>query len=171
MLANVAPQMARHWIGLTTGNPMRLGALPETVCPACDSYAIGAEMTIGLPFYSDAIAAFATVHDWDWSNRDPAECDIRDWPDFGCLTFSEHALRGAVDYLREADAGSLASATPLPFDPNLVGPTGIPEDEHAEAEWTNQLGILQARMQGDYSARELELAVRTLISAIAPGRQ
>ena len=170
MLANVAPQMARHWIRLTTGNSSRLGARPVTICPACDCYAIGAEMTIGLPFYSDAIAAFATVQDWDWSNRDPADCDIRDWPDFGCLTFSEHALRGTVHYLRETDPDSLASDTPFQFDPELVGPTGIPEDEHAEAEWANQLGILQARMRGEYSERELDVAVRTLIRVIASGK-
>ena len=169
-LANVVPKMARHWIGLMTGNPKRLGARPVEVCPACDSYAIGAEMTIGLPFYSDAIAAFATVQDWDWSNRDPADCDIRDWPDFGCLTFSEHALRGTVHYLREAEPDSLASDTPLPFDPELVGPTGIPEDGNAAAEWANQLGILQARMRGEYSERELDIAVRTLISVIASGK-
>ena len=169
-LANVAPQMARHWIGLTTGNSSRLGSRPVTICPACDCYAIGAEMTIGLPFYSDAIAAFATVQDWNWSNRDPADCDIRDWPDFGCLTFSEHALRGTVHYLREAEPDSLASDTPLPFDPELVGPTGIPEDGNAAAEWANQLGILQARMRGEYSERELDIAVRTLISVIASGK-
>ena len=169
-LANVAPQMARHWIGLTTGNSSRLGARPVTICPACDCYAIGAEMTIGLPFYSNAIAAFATAQDWDWSNRDPADCDIRYWPDFGCLTFSEHALRGAVHYLRETEPDSLASDTPLPLDPKLVGPTGIPEGEHAEARWANQLGILRARMRGEYSAHELDVAVRTLISAIMPCR-
>ena len=169
-LANVVPKMARHWIGLMTGNPKRLGARPVEVCPACDSYAIGAEMTIGLPFYSDAIAAFATFHDWDWSNRDPADCDIRDWPDFGCLTFSEHALRGTVHYLREADPDSLAADTPLPFEPKLVGSTGIPEDSNAEAEWANQLDILQARMRGEYSERELDLAVRTLIRVIASGK-
>ena len=166
MLANVVPQMARHWIGLMTGNPKRLGARPVAVCPACDSYAIGAEMTIGLPFYSDAIAAFATVQDWDWSNRDPAECDIRDWPDFGCLTFSEHALRGAIWYLREAEPGSVASDAPLPFDRKLVGPTGIPEDERVEAEWAKQLGILRVRMRGEYSERELDVAVRELIQTL-----
>ena len=170
MLANVAPQMARHWIRLTTGNSSRLGARPVTICPACDCYAIGAEMTIGLPFYSDAIAAFATVQDWDWSNRDPADCDIRDWPDFGCLTFSENALRGTVHYLREADPDSLAADTPLPFEPKLVGSTGIPEDSNAEAEWANQLDILHARMGGQYSPRELDVAVRTLIGAFAPAR-
>ena len=107
-LARVVPDMARHWSATTTGNAQRLGSHPVAICPICDSYVIGADMTIGLPFYSDAIAAFATVHDWDWSNKDPGECDIREWPDFGCLTLSEHALRGAVHYLREAEAGSLS---------------------------------------------------------------
>ena len=165
-LANVAPKMGRHWAGLTTGNAKCLGANPAAVCPACDSYAIGAEMTIGLPFYSDAIAAFATVQDWDWSNRDPADCDIRGWPDFGCLTFSEHALQGTVDYLREAERDSLASAAPLPFEPKLVGPTGIPEDKQAESEWAKQLGILRVRMRGEYSERELDVAVRELIQTL-----
>lgn len=166
-LANVAPKMARYWIGLTTGNPNHLGFQPETVCPVCDSYLIGADITIGLPFYSDAIAAFATVQDWDWSNRDPVDCDIRDWPDFGCLTFSEHALRGTVEFLREAEPGSLEPDTPLPFDQRLVGPTGIPEDARAEAEWATQREILQARMRGEYSSRELDVAIRTLISVLA----
>ena len=169
-LVRVVPHMARHWVGLTTGNPEHLGSRPVAVCPMCDSYPIGADRTIALPFYSDTIDAFATVQDWDWSNRDPADCDIRDWPDFGCLTFSEHALRGTVDYLREAEPDSLASDTPFPFEPKLVGPTGIPEDEHAEAEWANQLGILRARMRGEYSERELDAAVRTLISVIASGK-
>ena len=165
-LGNVAPDMARHWIGLMTGNPKRLGARPVTVCPACDSYAIGAEMTIALPFYTDSIAAFATVHDWDWWNRDPADCDIRDWPDFGCLTFSEHALRGTIEYLREIEPGALVADAQLPFDPKLVGPAGIPEDDQSEAEWANQLDILHSRMGGQYSLRELDVAIRRLIKVL-----
>lgn len=165
-LGNVAPDMARHWIGLMTGNPKRLGARPVTVCPACDSYAIGAEMTIALPFYTDSIAAFATVHDWDWWNRDPADCDIRDWPDFGCLTFSEHALRGTIEYLREIEPDALVADAQLPFDPHLVGPTGIPDDGQSEAEWAKQLEILWSRMRGEYSTRELDLAIRLLIKVL-----
>ena len=169
-LVRVVPHMARHWVGLTTGNPERLGSRPVAVCPMCDSYAIGADLTIALPFYSDTIAAFATVQDWDWWNRDPAECDTRDWPDFGCLTFSEHVLRGTVEYLRETAPDSLVSKAQLPFDPNLVGPTGIPEDDHAEAEWANQLGILHARMGGEYLPRELDVAIRTLIGVFAQAK-
>lgn len=165
-VGNVAPDMARHWIGLTTGNANRLGSRPVVVCPACDSYAIGAELVSGLPFYSDAIAAFATVHDWDWSNRDPADCDIREWPDFGCLTCSEHALRATIEYLREVEPSSINSEAPLPFDPHLVGPTGIPENQRSEAEWATQLETLRTRMRGEYSTRELDIAIRRLIQML-----
>ena len=82
------------------------------------------------------------------------------------LTFSEHALRGAVEYLRETEPGSLEPDGPLAFDQRLVGPTGIPEDARAEAEWATQLEMLQTKMRGEYSARELDVAVRTLIGAI-----
>lgn len=139
-----------------------------SVCPVCDSDAIGVERTIALPFYSDSIAAFATVNDWDWWNRDPAECDTRGWPDFGCLTVSEHALRGTIEYLRETDPDSLVSGAQLPLDPSLVGPTGIPQDDRTEVEWGNQLTILHARMGREYSPRELDVAIRTLISVFAP---
>lgn len=112
-LVSVAPDMARHWSELTTGDSRRLGAHPATVCPACDSYAMGAEMTVGLPFYSEAIAAFATVHDWDWENRDPAECDVSGWPEIDGMRMSEHALRGAIAFLSEVANGALPAKTSL----------------------------------------------------------
>lgn len=161
------PQMVRRWISLTTGNSQLIGERLTTACPACDAYTLGAELENPLPFYSDAIAAFVTVNDWDWWNRDAADCDIRGWPDFGCLTFSEGAIRSAVKFVREAETSLIASETPLPLQPSLIGPTGMPEDENPTAEWENQLNILHSRMRGEYSSRELDVAIRRLIAVLA----
>ena len=137
-----------------------------TVCPSCDAYALGADLESPLPFYSEAIAAFVTVNDWDWWNRDPQNCDIREWPDFGCLTFSESALRSAIEFAREAAPELLSQDTPLAFDPSLLGPTGIPEDSNAAAEWAHQLRNLHST-RDEYSSHELDAAIRRLIALIA----
>jgi hypothetical protein len=162
--------MLKCWITMTSAGCEkwvdRLGDRATLVCPACDSYALGVETNTGLPFYSEAIAAFLTVSDWDWWNRDPRECDIRQWPDFGCLTFSKESLRSTVGYLRENVSDILDPASFLPFVPNLLGPTGIPEDEDSESEWENQLNILHSRMRGEFSKRELDVAVRDLIQIL-----
>lgn len=162
--------MLKRWIAMTAANSVnwknRLDDKTTFVCPPCDSYALGVELTTGLPFYSETIAAFLTVGDWDWWNRDPRECDIRQWPDFGCLTFSEQSLRGAVDYLRRTASDRIASSSKLRFAPGLIGPTGIPEDEDPKSEWENQLNILHSRMRGEFSKRELDLAVRKLIKIL-----
>jgi hypothetical protein len=163
--------MLRHWIAKTGTNAGpwkdRLGDAAACVCPKCDAYALGAEFTQGLPFHSQLAAAFLTVNDWDWWNQDPRECDIREWPDFGCLTFSESALRSTVEFLRGADRETLDDKAPFPFEPELIPPTGIPEDDNAENEWHNQLSILHARMRGEFPTRELDAAVRTLVRVLA----
>jgi len=167
--------MLRYWIAKTGANRThwkgRLGGDPAFVCPKCDAYALGGEFENGLAFYSDSVAAYLTVNDWDWWNRDPRECDIREWPDFGCLSFSEAALCSTVEYLREADANALNDATVLPFEPELVGVTGIPEDQDARNEWDNQLRILHERMRGEFSARELDAAVRKLVRILVDGSE
>ena len=163
--------MLKRWVATTAANPGRwTGRLRHSttlVCPRCDCYALGLEIASGLPFYSRTIAAFLTVNDWDWWNDDPYECDIRLWPDFGCLTFSEESLRSMVIQLHVTAPGLLTSSSALPFAAGLIGPTGIPEDQDPESEWENQLNILHSRMQGEFSKRELDFAVRSLIQIIA----
>ena len=163
--------MLKHWIEMAGANHeswrARVGDRTAFVCPACDSYALGAEISTGMPFYSEAVGAFLTVTDWDWWNRDPQECDIRPWPDFGCLTFSEDALRSTVVYLHDKATERLDSAPLLASVTGLLGPTGIPEGGNPEAEWERQLKSLHARMGGELSKRELDVAVRYLIEMIA----
>src|SRR4029079_7478445 len=98
----------------------RLGNDSAFVCPKCDAYTLGAEFILGVPFHTLAVGAWLTVNDWDWWNRDPGECDIRKWPAFGCLSFSEDALRTTVEFLREVDPNALSNTPPYPFDPELV---------------------------------------------------
>lgn len=167
-MASADTGMLRHWIS-TTGAVAgrwkgRLEAEATAVCPACDSYALGIEHMLGLPFHSQEVAAFLTVHDCDWWNR--SEIDIRAWPDFGCMTFSEAAIDSAIAYVREPTRGPLQLEPPA-FEPALLGPSGIPEDQHAELEWHTQLDVLHARMGGKYSRRELDLAVRALLRVVA----
>lgn len=163
--------MLKRWIETTASNPGmwtgRLGGRTTLVCPRCDCYALGVEMALGLPFYSSTVAAFLTVNDWDWWNADPSDCDIRQWPDFGCLTFSEESLRSMVNELRATAPDLLAASSEMPFAADLIASTGIPEDEDPEAEWENQLNILQPRMQGEFSKREIDVAVRHLVQIIA----
>lgn len=137
------------------------------VCPACDSYPLGVELELGLPFYSPDIAAFVTVNDWDWWNHDPADCDIRPWPDFGCLTFSRESLVSTITYLRETSSPLLDPKEALPFPSELLGPTGIPEDGNPTDEWKRQLRTLHSRMEGQFTERELDVAVRRLVSILA----
>lgn len=162
-------EMLRGWISTTCATPERwsdrLDGPTTLVCPACDSYSLGVEHMLGVPFYSEEVAAFLTVHDRDWWN--PSEVDIRSWPDFGCMTFSEAAIHSAVEYLREFSADTLSQDVPLAFEPALIGPTGIPEDGQPELEWGSQLDILQSRMSGKYSHRELDSAVRVLLRVMA----
>ena len=159
-------EMVRHWFSLTTGSAPSSGKRQVTVCPVCDAYALGAELGNPLPFYSDAIAAFVTVNDWDWWNCDPQNCDIREWPDFGCLTFSESAVHSAVNFVRKTGASLISMASTHPLDAKLVGPTGIPEDTNIATEWAQQLRSLHARMRGEYSSHELDAAIRRLIAVI-----
>lgn len=166
-------RMVRYWIALIVANPWpwkgRLRNRTAWVCPKCDAYALGAELLNGPAFYSQSTGAYLTVNDRDWWNRDPKECDIRAWPDFGCLTFSEVALRSTVGYLRECDPKILANTVPRIFEPDLIGPTGIPEGENSEREWANQLRILHERMRGEFSEGEIDAAVRMLVRVLVDG--
>lgn len=165
------PAMLKAWIARTAANfgqsKHETSGKAVFVCPACDSYALGVESTTGLPFYSKSIAAFVTVNDWDWWNRAPRDCDIRQWPDFGCLTFSEESLRSTATYLRESPPTALDPGLELPFARDLLGPTGIPEDPDPEGEWKHQLNILHARMAGEFSTRELDACLRILIRILS----
>jgi hypothetical protein len=160
------PDMVRHWLSLTTGRNLAVTPLRSAMCPACDAYVLGAELEHPLPYYSAAIAAFVTVNDWDCFNRDTADCDIREWPEFGCLSFSESALHSAVKFVREARVSPNLSTPPPPLHAQLVGPTGIPDDTRTATEWEHQLGNLHSRMRGEYSSDELDTAIRRLIGII-----
>lgn len=146
----------------------RLRAAVVMVCPTCDAYALGIETTDPVPFYSHDVAAFLTMHDWDWWNDDPAGCDIREWPDFGCLTFSEAALRSSVRHFQNAvsdQVGIPASATPKA---DLMAIVGIPLDSAAHDEWGSQLRTLHCRMGNQFSLEDLERAIRGLIAVLSP---
>ena len=169
-LARADTGMLRYWLAETGSRrdawAGRLADGVTLVCPRCDSYALGAELQLGLPFHSQAIGAFATVHDWDWANREPGECDIGDWPDFACLTLSEAALRSTLAYIGSGQAGANKAEPTMPPSESLMGPTGIPEGPDATLEWTRQLRALQQRMQ-DVPARDLDESMRLLARILA----
>lgn len=136
------------------------------VCPTCDAYALGIEHETSVPFYSFELEAFATVHDWDWWNAPPDACDTRSWPDFGCVTFSEGALRGAVEL-----AGPLAERV-LPGESarRVLGhAAGFPEDTSHEAIWREQLQRLEQRVGTRFERASLEQAVRALLLVLHRG--
>lgn len=120
-------------------------------CPRCDSYALGIEAQLGVPIYSDAVAAFLTVHDWDWWNADPVTCDIRSWPDFGCLSFSPNALRAAVG-LMATEKAPTDSGTESPDFDDLAAVAGLPADTATDDEWHNQARLLSEQMALEFSA-------------------
>lgn len=171
-LAVADTPMLRHWIARSTGAigdrwEPRLRQHTTLVCPKCDAYALGTEHSTGMAIYAPTPAAFLTVNDWDWWNRDPTECDIRPWPDFACLTFSKTALRSTVDFLREIPPDDSFAMHLLVFEKPLLGPVGIPEGEDASREWAKQLRILRKRMEHEFSALELNAAVRLLVGTLA----
>lgn len=143
----------------------RLNASTCLVCPRCDAYALGIETGIGVPFYSDVVSAFLTVHDWDWWNAELVECDRRTWPDFGCVTISESGVRAAVDYIcgaaRSACAPTAASRL------RLAEVAGLPPGEEMEPTWCDELRKLQARTDGRYARADLEAAVVFLLDVLA----
>ncbi len=161
--------MVKHWIKRTAANPSGWsGRLKETVtpvCPRCDAYALGTETNRPAPFYSDQVAAFLTSQDMDWWNDDPLQYDIRDWPDFGCLTFSETALRSAVDYFMTAKGGQREGSRLPPAPEDFVATSGIPLESRT-AEWSNQLQILHERMGREFTEFQLDSAVRSLIGML-----
>lgn len=146
----------------------RLRSAIATVCPACDAYALGVETSEPVPFYSADVAAFLTTQDFDWWNEDPAECDIRQRPDFGCLTFSEVALRSTVADLQQVGLGQASILGPGPPPPDFVATAGIPMEMVQLGEWSNQLRVLQGRMGAEFSACGLDHAVRRLIAVLCP---
>src|SRR5690606_34838676 len=104
-------RMLAFWQTLTAASSRELIRRTDhpgvDVCPVCDSYVLGVEHHLGLPFYLDDIAAYATVNDWDWWNSSTQDCDTRQWPDFGCLSFSSDSIASTVAYLRESDSSLL----------------------------------------------------------------
>lgn len=166
-VANAA--VVRRWVALLSANPsLWRGRLTHTtclVCPACDAYALGINAEVGAPFYSDVVPAFLTVHDWDWWNADPAECDSRTWPDFGCVTFSESAVRAAVDHVQSHGRGA---RTPSAEDrTRLAAAAGFPARERTESTWRSALKKLQTRTGSQYVDADLEAAVALLLDVLA----
>lgn len=136
------------------------------VCPRCDAYALGIESTQLVPFYSNALCAFATVDDLDWWNVEPAGIDIREWPDFGCVTFSARAIDSAVDLARSR-AGGRARQVPFDVKSRLAAAAGFPADDSIESCWSEQLFVLQRQLDGRHLADELEAATVTLLNVLA----
>lgn len=148
-----------RWIG-------RLDEATAAVCPRCDAYALGIEAETAAPFYSEQIAAFLTVHDHDWWNDDPTHCDIRDWPDFGCMTISEAALQGALAHVRTNGKARDAVASNLAPDA-LAAVAGIPKGRRRAETWRVQLERLKHRAGEAVSEDELEAAVALLLAVVA----
>ena len=102
-----------------------------SVCPECDAYLLMQECAWGIPFYSTRDCAVISIADRD-----------RIWPcnlhEFGNLPFTRNALAGALRVLDEVSILPTRYA-PMPLDRSLLGPTGIPDDESADAEWHRQL--------------------------------
>ncbi|GGZ72106.1 hypothetical protein GCM10008101_27930 [Lysobacter xinjiangensis] len=143
----------------------RLNGSTCLVCPKCDAYALGIETRIGVPFYSDVLSAFLTVHDWDWWNADTVECDSRTWPDFGCVTISESGVRAAVDYVRSAARPARAPAAVA--RPRLAEIAGLPPGREVEPIWRDELRKLELRMGSRYAYADLEAAVVLLLDVLA----
>ena len=124
-------------------------------CPRGDSYVLGIGSELGVPIYSDEAAAFLTVHGWDWWNADPVACDIRSWPDFGCLTFSPNALRAAVRQIA-AEKTPTASGTESPDFACMAAVAGLPTDASTEDEWHNQARLLSEQTALEFSSSTLD---------------
>lgn len=170
--ANTDTKMLRYWITRSTGSvgehwEPRLRQITTPVCPKCDSYALGGEHWTSMALYSPVIGAFLTLHDWDWWSCDPSECDIRQWSDFGCLTFTEAALRSTVEYLRESQPDALIAKRILMFETPLKDLVGIPDGEdYAGREWAKLLHGLRVRLNNEYTLPELNAAIRLLASTL-----
>ena len=130
-------------------------------CPRCDSYALGIEAEIGVPIYSDEVAAFLTVQDWDWWNADPVTCDIRAWPDFGCLTFSPNALRAAVRQIATEQEPTQSATESLDFA-SMAAVAGLPADAATVDQWHNQARLLSEQTALEFSSNTVDRVVARL---------
>lgn len=139
------------------------------VCPPCDAYALGVEHDAAVPFYSDDLCAFATVHDWDWWNEDPAQCDTRSWPSFGCVTLSETALRGANE-LGCSDMKGCPEPREGERRADLAERAGFPPDARAYPRWEDELDALARDLAHQYNRCQLDQATRTLIALLPAAR-
>lgn len=134
-------------------------------CPRCDSYALGIETELGVPIYSNEVAAFLTVHDWDWWNADPIECDIRSWPDFGCLTFSPSALRAAVQHIASEKLAMKPAAESSEFA-DMAAVAGLMADAATAEQWHNQARLLSEQMAFEFSPNVLECVAARLCGVL-----
>ena len=134
-------------------------------CPRCDSYVLGIEADLGVPIYSDEVAAFLTVQDWDWWNADPVTCDIRSWPDFGCLTFSPNALRAAVRQIATEKAPT-ESGTESPNFAYMAAVAGLPADAATEDQWHNQARLLSEQTALEFSPSILDRVAARLCGVL-----
>ena len=167
-LAVADTALVRRWVKFVSANskPWKVRLANDTclVCPRCDAYALGIEADVGAPFYSDVVCTFLTVHDWDWWNKDPDECESKSWPGFGCITCSESAFHAAVAYVQSEPKAHPGLSVEGRL--RLADAAGFPLGEPREMAWRSELARLHARLNGRYTEADLERAVCVLLSVL-----
>lgn len=129
-----------------------------SVCPTCDAYLLMREFAWGVPFYSERDMAVVSIADYGGEVSAPLL-------EFGNLPFTRNALRGALEISRKQTP--LQAARDIQWlDRTLLGPTGIPEDDSADAEWIRQLELLALKLPEQLDLTELNIAVRIIIKQV-----
>ncbi|WP_395643906.1 hypothetical protein [Rudaea sp.] len=134
------------------------------VCPKCDAYALMQEFTWGVPVYSPADRAVITIHDY---------CKVNDklLLAFGKLPFSIQAIEGALQMRKLVRRGPLMFADDgvAPLERDLLGPTGIPDDDAADGIWLGELRRLSCGLMEKPALPLLDAAIRTVIEQVPSG--
>ena len=127
------------------------------VCPECDIYALAQGSDRSVPFYSVRNEAVITIADYD-------RMDTVALLEFGNLPFTPRALASALvigDQLPRRNSIDL-----FVLDRRLLGPTGIPENEFARAEWLRQLYGVASKLSTQINAVELDAAIRRIVRQV-----
>ena len=128
-----------------------------SICPTCDAYPLMIECIWGVPFYSEREKAVISIADYD--SKDAIEL-----LELGNLPFTPNALRGALEMLRAQTAQPDDGIER--FDRSLLGPTGIPDDDSAPAEWFRQLELLTSKLPERLRLAELNAAMRVIVEQV-----
>ncbi len=131
-----------------------------SICPICDAYLLMREFTWSVPFYSPHDMAVICIADYGC-------VDATSVLEFGNLCFTPNALRGALEMLRKQTRPDGRDGDAIErLDRELLGPTGIPDDDSARAEWIAQLELLVVKWPERIGLAELDAAVRTIIEQV-----